>query len=273
MRRWLPLGAAVVAAAHGPAGARPGIDQPEPPRRAPDPMTDGFDWMQHTNGEWLKGEIIDLQDGDFVFESDEFDVQELDWDDIETLYSPGKNTLRFRDGTVVEGAVRIDAETITVTAADGTQQTFPRSELRSMIPGRQKELNFWSVKLSLGTTFRSGNVDQTDIAGFLRIQRRDLDSRLNINYDGNYSTVDGAETANDHRGLANYSIFLTERFFVTPARLEAFRDPFQNIEYRLTPGFGAGYDIIDTGDLEWTIGAGAGWQFTRYQDPEAGQSR
>ena len=41
-----------------------------------------FDWVQFKNGEWLKGEIKDLQDDSFTFDSDEMDELSLDFDDV-----------------------------------------------------------------------------------------------------------------------------------------------------------------------------------------------
>jgi hypothetical protein len=46
------------------------------------PPTDEFDWVQTTSGEWLKGELKVLYSGSLEFDSDEFDLQTLDWDDV-----------------------------------------------------------------------------------------------------------------------------------------------------------------------------------------------
>ena len=238
----------------------------------PAPRSDDFDWMQLTNGEWLKGEIKDLQDDTFVFESDELDTQTFDWEDVHAVYSPRANTVMLRDKSTIEGSVVVEGDSITVTSADGVR-TVSRSEVRSLIPGRQREINYWSGKLSLGTTIRQGNVDQTDISGQVHIERRDPGTRLALDYTGAYGTVDGERTVNSHRGTASYDIYVTDRFYVRPFGFEAYRDEFQNIDYRLTPSAGAGYDLIDTGDLDWAIGAGAGWQFTRFEDPAPGQPK
>jgi len=103
------------------------LAQPEPP---PQPGSDAFDWMQLTNGEWLKGEIIKLRDGDFTFDSDELDERDFDFEDIARFLSKEQNTLLFRDGTVVEGAVSIEGDLVSVTSPDGKVKTFPRSELQ-----------------------------------------------------------------------------------------------------------------------------------------------
>ena len=55
----------------------------------PPPAPDKFDWVQLTNGEWLKGEIIVLYDGNLEFDSDELDLQTFDLDDVQHIRSVG----------------------------------------------------------------------------------------------------------------------------------------------------------------------------------------
>ncbi len=43
-----------------------------------------FDWIQMTSGEWVKGKIIVMYDGDLEFDSDEFDTLILDWNKIKS---------------------------------------------------------------------------------------------------------------------------------------------------------------------------------------------
>ena len=73
--------AAVVVA--GPALAAEKEESWQPPP----PMPDDFDWVQMTSGEWLKGEIIAMYGDVLEFDSDEFDLQSLDLDDIQQVRS------------------------------------------------------------------------------------------------------------------------------------------------------------------------------------------
>jgi hypothetical protein len=139
-----------------------------------------------------------------------------------------------------------------------------------MISGELTERNFWSGKLSLGATLTRGNVDQTDISGFINIQRRTAWTRLTLEYSGAFSSINDETTVDNHRALANYDIYLTRRLYVRPARIVYFRDKFQNIDARITPSAGFGYDIIDNKDVEWSAGAGLGWEYTRFVDPAPG---
>ena len=264
---------ALAGAAWGQDGGADTAAPPDPPPAKDDappaPRSDDFDWLQFKNGEWLKGEIKDLQDDSLTFDSDKLDELSLDFDDLEGLFSSKVNTLRFEDKTIVEGPFRIEGDTVTVMTADG-ERTFPRDTLRGIIPGRMTELNFWSGKLSVGGTIRQGNVNQTDLSMSFRVQRRSPGKRLLIEYNGAYGTVEGVKTANNHRFFFNNDIFFSRDLFVRVPSFEYFKDEFQNIEYRLTPGILVGYDIIDRNRLKWTVSGGPGYQVTKFFEPLAG---
>ncbi len=71
-----------VAALGQDGGTEPASDPAAPESEAPEPLSGDFDWVQFKNGEWLKGEIKDLQDDSFTFDSDEMDELSLDFDDV-----------------------------------------------------------------------------------------------------------------------------------------------------------------------------------------------
>jgi hypothetical protein len=237
---------------------------------APQPGTDDFDWMQFKNGEWLKGEIKELQDQSFSFESDELDTLQLDWDDILVVYSPRVNTCVFEDDITVLGSLRIIGDEVTVVTPEG-EKRYDRAKLRSILPGGQSEWDYWSLKFSLGTTVRRGNTDQTDLSSFLRVQRRSPTARTRFEYRGTYGTFDEEETINNQLATFRHDIFLSRKLYLTVPSLQYYADKFKNIDYRLTPGAGVGYQLYDRGDIDWDIGGGAGYQYTRFRDVGPGE--
>jgi hypothetical protein len=151
--------------------------------------------------------------------------------------------------------------------------TITRGDVRSVIRGRPTELNFWSGRIGAGATVRRGNVDQTDLTATFRLQRRTPLTRFLTTYDGAYSLLEGDRTQNTHKADALFDVYLTERLFLRPAAVNYFRDEFQNIDYRLTPNAGFGYDLVDTKRLDWTVGGGGGWQFERFIEAPPGGER
>lgn len=272
------LGLAVALAPADPAPALPEptgqeIESAPAPKKTPmppEPCSDDFDWIRFTNGEWLKGEIKELQDDRLLFESDQLGDLSLDLDDIYAIHSPKTNIVMLKDRTLVQGTVNVEGDRLTATTAE-TKRTFTRDEVRSVITGKPSERNFWSGSVGLGVSLRRGNVDQTDISGTFRLQRRDPGTRLALTYDGAYSIVNEERTANNHKADASYDVYVTERLYLRPAAISYFRDEFQNIDYRIIPGAGFGYQIIDDADLSWTAGAGFGWQFERFIEAPPGR--
>ena len=60
----------------------------------PDPSKAGWDWAQLDTGEWIKGEQLVLQDEEVIFDSDNFDEIDLDWEDIVELRLARSRTFR-----------------------------------------------------------------------------------------------------------------------------------------------------------------------------------
>ena len=78
------------------------------------PAPDAFDWIQMTSEEWLKGEFISMYDDSMEFDSKEFDLQTLDFGDVQELRSVGAMQVAFEDGTIAVGKILIDKETVRV---------------------------------------------------------------------------------------------------------------------------------------------------------------
>jgi putative salt-induced outer membrane protein YdiY len=237
----------------------------------PQPGTGDFDWIQFKNGEWLKGEIKDLQDDSFSFESDELDTLQLDWEDIHAVYSATEHTCVFEDRTSVLGKLRIEGDRVIVVTTPEGEKRYDRADLRFIIPGGQTEWDYWSLEYTLGATVRQGNSDQSDMSSFLRIRRRSPTARTGFEYRAAFGSVEGKETVNNQLADLRHDVFLSRRLYLTAPTVHYYRDRPQNIAYQMTPGAGLGYEIIDRGHMEWTAGGGAGYQHTEFDEVAPGQ--
>jgi len=230
------------------------------------------DWIKLKSGEWLNGELKYVRDGKLQFDSDELDDLNFDWDDIRELRCSRVKTVTLEDHKTVSGPLVVTKEAVAVTVAGEEEpKKIPRAEVLSILPGEATEGDYWSGKLSIGITVRSGNVDQTDMNSIIDIWRRSPLSRVGLNYVGNYGVLEGVESANNHRLAARYDYFLSRKFFLTPLSFTAYRDPFQNIDLQATPAVGVGYHIFNRGDLTWDVDGGLGYQFTRFVSVEEGE--
>jgi len=230
----------------------------------PPPMPDDFDWVQMTSGEWLKGEIIAMYDKVLEFDSDEFDLQSLDMEDIQQIRSAQVVQVAFLDDTIATGKLLVNGDEVRVFAEPEVQQT--RAQVLSITAGEPRERNYWSGKLGAGLNYRTGNTNQTEFNANVGLMRRTPKNRIVFDYLGNFTENEGETIADNQRGTASWNRFVSDRFFLIPIYGEYYRDPFQNIARRWTLGVGAGYQIVDTSKVAWDVNVGIGYQHIRYDD-------
>ena len=239
------------------------------------PPTDKFDWVQTTSGEWLKGELKQLYSGSLEFDSDEFDLQTLDWDDVAQVRAHGTKRISIDtpEGPItVIGEIVITRDKVIVDTVEGTKE-FDRSQLISVTPGATSEWDNWSAKIDLGLNFTRGNSDQTEYSMKLNVKRLTPDNRFVVDYLGNITTSNNVKSVNNHRLSGFFDIFAAKEYFWRPVLFEYFRDPFQNIDYRTTIGAGGGYHIIDTPKTTWNVSGALGYRATRFVSVQPGDSQ
>ncbi len=236
----------------------------------PEPKPGERDWIQLTSGEWLWGDITLFQDKSLEFDSEELDDLMLDWDDIAVLRSARILSYTFTHQRVATGTASMQKGVLKIRTSDGIEE-YVRGDLIKIIEGELSELNFWSAKASLGLTVRSGNTDQADLNTVVKIRRDATRTRIDVDYNGNYSQVDSILTINNTRVGASWNIIIRRGFFVTPFIGELYADEFQNIDLRTAIGAGVGIFIFRRSKLEWNVQLGASYRDTRYVSVEAGQ--
>lgn len=235
------------------------------------PKNVSADWLQLTTGEWLRGRIIIMQKEVLEFDSDELDELEIDWEKVKYIKSSKPYSLRFDGRITATGAIEVTQNTVQVNT-DYDDQTFNRSELVSIATGKETELSKWTNKITFSFNVRRGNTDQTDFTSKISAKRRTVNSRLLLDYLGNFTEIEETETINNHRINGTFDIFITRDLFVTPLSVEFFRDPFQNIESRRNAGVAIGYTIINTNKTEWDISGGPAYQETKFVSVQAGEA-
>lgn len=238
----------------------------------PDPSPESKDWIKLTSGEWLRGTIDLMRDDKVYFDSDELDDLEIDWEDVAEIRSPRILTFTFMKGGVVTGTCMMRDGVIKVGTEAGVRE-FQRTDLLSMLEGKPRELNYWSLKTTLGVIARSGNSEQLDATAYVGLRREATRSRFDLNYTGNIGTVQKEENVNNHRIGSNFNIFMSRHLFLTPAAIEAYTDKFQNTDYRATIGAGVGYYLWRLSTFEWFLQLGGAYQAIQYVSVQPGEDR
>lgn len=251
------------------AGARIalGADEWKPPV----PGVDHFDWIQLKSGEWLKGKIKSMQDEKLEFDSEELDLLTFEWEDIRALRSARLHSVWIEHLAPMAGTVLIDTNEVQIITATETN-IYSRANLLAITPTGKRELDKWTAKLSAGASFRAGNTKETDVNVHANAKRRTPDTRLSLDYLGNYSKVNEDQVEQNHRFIGQFDYFLSRRLYIRFPDVEYYRDPLQNLAHRVTVGAGVGYDIINTAHTEWNITGSPAWQRNWYISVPAGES-
>jgi len=165
---------------------------------------DTFDWVRMVSGEWLKGEMKRMRDDNLEFDSDKLDMQNIDFADVTHVHSPVVNTYVFDDRISVTGRAVITPDRIIVETDEGTE-TFPRSELESIVAGGEREKDWWSMKLRFGLTLNKGNTDQLTYDIKFNTRREDKMTLLDLTYNAAFGRTGGSQNVNRHLGARRTS--------------------------------------------------------------------
>ena len=234
----------------------------------PPPMPNKFDWIQLKSGEWLAGKLIAMYDETLEFDSDELDEQEFEWEDIRQVRTARVVRVAFPDDSVATGKLVMEGNRVRVTGEPPYEST--RSQVLSITSGAARKLDLWSGDLSAGLNYRTGNTTQTEANASAILTRRTPRDRFRLEYLGNFTSTDGTTTADNQRASTGWNHFVSDRFYLTPAYAEYYRDPFQNIAARWTAG--VGYQLIDTKKVDWNVNAGLAYQHTGFVEVLEGDS-
>lgn len=247
----------------------PEAQEPPPPPVGPVPTAPELDWIKLTSGEWLRGTVERIRDGDLDFDSEILDDLTISLGDIAEIRTAKPQAVVTGDNKNVRGRVTLNADALWI---EGVRTiALEPDQLFAAVPLTDGRAVDWSGEVAVGATVRSGNTKQNDFSANAEVLRETARTEWRTTYNGVASRARGIETANNHRIRSINNVYLTRRLFVTTPTLDLYKDRFQNIDYRVIPGAGLGYRFIDTSDQTWELGAGPAYQYTRFETVEAGE--
>ena len=201
---------------------------------------DSKTWLLLSSGEWLRGDIEVYRRRQLDFDSVRTKQRTYKDKYIREIYSPTAVDVVFDDGTVLVGPMRLNRETITVKTLEDGEVTRPYDDMHTITPHDQG-LARWSGHINIGFAVRRDNSKTTDINNDLLLQWRSPYYRVRATYIGAISETNSQETANNHRGTAEFSYFLNRQWYWTPATGSGYNDLFQNLRLQLLAATGFGY--------------------------------
>jgi hypothetical protein len=226
-----------------------------------------WEWVELNTGEWIKGTIDGIRNDKMDFDSDKFDDLHLKMQDVVQTRSSRTNTFVFTDQRVVIGIGQI-TPTEVIIESEGKELHFPRDQLVSSVVGDRNELKLWSGKVGLGVSSSSGNTNQMTANLQASLRRRGAFLRAEAIYYGNFGQTNGTTNVDNQQVMLQADLFIRDRFFLIPISFDYYRDPFSNIELRVKPGAGFGYQIKQQADLEWEVTTAGIYQHVDFDSPD-----
>jgi hypothetical protein len=236
------------------------------------PPDDGYDWLQLTSGEWLKGKLTGLFDDKVEFDSEILDDLVIDIEDVRGFYSSREFGVSLRGKEMISGKIRVEEQQVFLIT-EKEELIVSGGELIAITESVQRERDRWSGNLILGINLRQGNTELTEYNMTAGVERRTPQSRAFIDYLGNFNETEDERIANNHRVNLVFDRFSGSRLFWRPVIGQYLKDPFQNIKHQVTLETGIGYELVNTRKTDWGIYSGAGGNHVRRVSVEPEQEK
>lgn len=235
------------------------------------PPSDGYDWLQLTSGEWLKGELIAMYDETVEFDSEILDELAIDAEDIRRFVSPRTFGISVRSAGLINGQVRVEQNELFVTSGVD-QHVFELDDLVAITVAADRERDRWSADMMFGFNAREGNTRFLETNITAAAERRTPISRVQMDYRANYNRTEGTQVADNHRVNLRVDRFSRRQVFWRPLISQFYRDPFQNIANQISVETGLGYELIDTKRTAWEIYTAVGVNYVERDSSGVGES-
>jgi putative salt-induced outer membrane protein YdiY len=219
------------------------------------------------NGDRLSGKIVEMTAGKLTIRTEVMGVVSVDLDKIKTFSTVepialrvGKATVR---STVTSGA---DGTVQVVTTPGGAPQTIALKQVSGItqLPVR------WTGALTVDAQVRRGNTETTDVGAHVDVTRRSEHDRVTLEagyFYGNKADKDGGtSTTTDHAfGFAKYDYFVSEKLYLFGA-VRAERDRVADLDLRVTPSLGLGYQWYETPTFHLSSELGLAWVYEDFRN-------
>lgn len=231
------------------------------------------DEVLFNNGDRLSGKIVSVEGGKMTIDSKIGGTIKVDVTDVKTFTTDAPIEIRTKDGQRMTAKTTAGDTAGTVKVEGGTGATAGGAP-RTVQVENMKYVNFseaWTGDLVVGALFARGNTyaDQVNISGDLG--RRTEQDRWTFTAGYNFGrqrdpgTGNKSTTADNWYGTAKYDYFLNEKLYAFGSfRYE--HDRIADLDYRLTPGLGLGYQWVETPALFFNTEAGLAYVAEKYKD-------
>jgi putative salt-induced outer membrane protein YdiY len=233
------------------------------------PALAGADEIFFKNGDRLTGQILRLEGGRMTFKSNVAGELTVNLSDLESFKSEQPLDVRLQDGSTVRAAVS-DAPRGEVTVAPNTPQarTLPVAQVKAINPK-----DGWSGSALAGLLVTRGNSNTDNANVEFNVEKRRLNDRFTAG--GTYlygrqrdpASGEKTTTTDNWNVRAKYDYFFSPHLYAY-GNTKVEKDNIANLDVRLTPGAGVGYQIVDRPDFKASAEAGLTYVYEKFAAPD-----
>lgn len=222
------------------------------------------------SGDRLSGTVVKVEKGKMVFASTVAGTVTLNLADIRTFSTDQPVAIARADGAVVQRQVAAGTAEgeVALLAEDGAAQPLALTEIVTINPDKVK----WTGMVSIGATYVRGNTtsDTIHLGAEATLRRKDDRTTLGAAYlyAKQRDIATGRSNTSDDRWFAKaqYDAFLSPQTYGY-GNLRVEQDAIANLDLRVTPGIGFGYQWIEEAGLTFSSEIGLSCVYEAYASP------
>jgi putative salt-induced outer membrane protein YdiY len=238
------------------------------------------DVVETRNGARIVGKVTKVEDGKVFITTDFAGDLTIKQSEVTTMSTDAPVFVRLASGTVLQGTLAGDGETLKINGPDGELTTRVEKVSASWEPtGEDPQVTAmkkqiaaserrWTYQTSVDLTGKTGNTDSTGLAAGFTATLASPQDALKFYASTNYATSEDAagnknKTADELKGGIDYASFFSERlgWYV---RQELERDNVEEVDLRSTTDAGFTFRFAKTDVHQLTGRLGAGYRFESY---------
>lgn len=201
------------------------------------------------NGDRLSGTILSLVSGKLDFESAYAGKIKIDWQQVDRFATESKALFVLRDDNTINGIAALQEKNSEIVIVVGevlkTAALSPADIIAINPPKIEQKPVKMEGRVNVGSVFRSGNNDTSNVHFDSEIIARTLSNRYTAGVVFNWGESQDVETESNFAGRLKYDHFINQKWYLASSA-SFLTDRFKDLNLRSFFGVGLGYQFWES---------------------------
>jgi putative salt-induced outer membrane protein YdiY len=221
------------------------------------------DEVRLKNGDRITGKVVEASGGKLKISTEAAGDLTIDMKEVQTFTTDEPVEVRLKDGTVTRTRVAASESAGAISTGGETDVTL--SSVKSVSSKGPR----WTGAVVVGGLLTRGNSNTESLNASVEASRRGVNDRISANAGYIYSREEDPNgggkttTADNWFAAGKYDYYFTEKFYGYGA-LRVEHDTIADLDLRVTPSVGVGYQWVESPDFNFSTEAGLAWVYEDY---------